>query len=136
MIGTAQQDAWLRAHKYAVLTTLRSDGSPTNSVVFCAYDGDTLYFSTMAGRLKARTVAATPRVAVTVLDEGPPHGYVTIEGTAAVQQTGRLDWHRRLMRAIRGDGWQEPADYAAQLERDGRVIIRVTPQRVHGVIFR
>ena len=40
MIGTAEQDAFIREHLYSVVTTLRRDGSPSNSVIFTVADGD------------------------------------------------------------------------------------------------
>ena len=46
MIGTPEQDNLVRALRWAVVTTLRADGSPANSVVFYAVDGDALIFST------------------------------------------------------------------------------------------
>jgi hypothetical protein len=40
-------------------------------VVFYAREGDTIFFSTTADRLKAR-VRKDPRIPITVLDEGAP----------------------------------------------------------------
>lgn len=40
MIGTAEQDAFINKNKWAVVTTLRKDGSPTSSVIFYAREGD------------------------------------------------------------------------------------------------
>ncbi len=72
MIGTAAQDAFVTSMKWASVTTLRKDGSPTSSIVFYAREGDTLIFSTTLSRLKAKTIRNNPRVALTVLDEGAP----------------------------------------------------------------
>ncbi len=136
MIGTAEQDAFVRKNKWAVVTTLRSDGSPTNSVIFYALEGDTLLFSTTRDRLKARTVRQDNRVAVTVLDEGAPYGYVTIEGTAALQEEDIVPGHVAINRAMRGKDFTPPDDFAERLDKQGRLLIRVTPARVHGVTDR
>ena len=56
MIGSTEQDAFVRAMRWCSVTTLRKDGSPTSSVVFYAVEGDELIFSTTADRLKARTL--------------------------------------------------------------------------------
>lgn len=137
MIGTEAQDAFVRRNKWGVVTTLRRDGSPTNSVIFYFLDGDTLVFSTTDDRLKAKTIRNDNRTAVTALDEGEPFGYVTIEGTAEVQETELVPGHVELNRAMRGDpAWEPPADFAERLSSQGRVLIRVHAERVHGVTNR
>lgn len=137
MIGTADQDAFVRRNRWGVVTTLRRDGSPSNSVIFYMLDGDTLVFSTTNDRLKAKSVRNDNRVAVTALDEGEPFGYVTIEGTADIQEQDLVDGHVRLNRAMRNNpDWQPPEGFAERLESQGRVLIRVNPERVHGVTNR
>jgi len=137
MIGTPEQDALLRQLRWAVVTTLRADGSPSSSVVFYAVDGDTIIFSTTADRLKARTLARDPRIALTALDEGPPHRFVTVEGRAVIERDGIVPGHVLVNRAMRRDpAWEPPAGFEERLRRDGRVIIRVYPQRVSGVTAR
>jgi len=51
MIGTAEQDAFINKNKWGVVTTLRADGTPSNSVIFYARDGDDLVFSTTKSRV-------------------------------------------------------------------------------------
>ena len=72
MIGTPEQDAFISANRWAVVTSMRADGTPTNSVIFYAREGDELIFSTTESRLKAKTIRNNPNVAITVLDEGAP----------------------------------------------------------------
>lgn len=136
MIGTPDQDAFINRNKWGVITTLRSDGSPTSSVIFYARDGDELIFSTTSSRLKAKTVRREPRVSLTVLDEGAPFGYVTVEGTATVQDTDIIPGHIRINEAMRGGPFEPPEGYVERLEREGRVIIRVKAERVSGVTNR
>lgn len=134
MIGTAEQDAFIDKNRWAVVTTLRRDGRPSNSVIFYAREGDELIFSTTMDRFKARTLRRDPRIAVTVLDEGAPHGYVTVEGTATIEDSDVVPGHVLVNRAMRGDReWQPPEGFRERLERDGRVIVRVTAERVSGV---
>ena len=134
MIGTADQDAFIDKNRWAVVTTLRRDGSPTSSVIFYAREGDELLFSTTSSRLKARTLRRDPRIAVAVLEEGAPHGFVTIEGTAVVQDEDVVPGHVLVNRAIRRDPtWTAPDGYAESLASDGRVVVRVTAERVSGV---
>lgn len=136
MIGTPEQDAFVRSNKWAVVTTLRADGSPTNSVIFYALDGDTILFSTTSDRLKARTIRDDPRVAITVLDEGKPFGYVTLEGNASLQHDDIVPGHVAINKAMRGGDFTPPDDYADRLAAQERLLVRLTPTRVHGVTNR
>ena len=137
MIGKPEQDAFVRAMKWASITSLRKDGSPTTSVVFYALDGDDILFSTTADRLKAKTLKRDPRAAVTVLDEGAPYRFVSIEGPATVEDQDIIPGHIAINRAMRAaPDWQPPDGYAETLRQQGRVIIRISPQRVSGVVNR
>ena len=137
MIGKPDQDAFVRSMKWAVVTSLRRDGSPTNSVVFYAVDGDDLIFSTTRDRLKAKTLARDPRAALGVLDEGAPYRFLSIEGTAVIEDGDIVPGHITVNRAMRGiPDWDPPAGYLETLRSQGRVIIRVTPERVSGVVSR
>lgn len=137
MIGTPEQDAFVRSMKWASITSLRKDGSPTTSVVFFGVDGDDLLFSTTKDRLKAKTLQSDPRAVVTVLDEGAPYRFASIEGRANVEAEDIIPGHIAVNRAMRGVAdWQPPEGYAETLRSQGRVIIRVTPQHVSGVVNR
>ena len=137
MIGTAEQDALVRELRWAVVTTLRKDGTPSNSVIFYAVDGDEIIFSTTKDRVKAKTLKRNPRIAVTALDEGAPHRFVTVEGTASVVDEDIVPGHILINRAMRKDpNWEPPEGYAAGLYTAGRVVVRVTSERVSGVVRR
>lgn len=137
MIGNAQQDEFVSKMRWAVVTTLRRDGSPASSVVFYAREGDTLVFSTTMDRLKAKTLQHDPRVAVTVLDEGAPFGFVTIEGRATLHQEALVADHVMVNRAMRNDpNWNAPEGFEERLRNEGRVIVRVKAERVSGVVNR
>ena len=137
MIGTPEQDALVRELRWAVVTTLRKDGSPSNSVIFYAVDGDELIFSTTNDRIKAKTLRRDPRIAVTALDEGAPHRFVTIEGTATIVEDDIVPGHVLINRTMRNDPDLEPPEgYVAGLRSAGRVVIRVAANRVSGVVRR
>lgn len=137
MIGNEEQDAFINRNKWAVVTTLRKDGSPTSSVIFFVREGDTLLFSTTESRLKTRTVRRDPRVSLTVLDEGAPFGFVNVEGNATIETDELVANHVKLNRAMRSDpAWEPPAGYEDRLRAEGRLMIRVTPDRVSGVTNR
>lgn len=137
MIGNAEQDAFIRSMKWCTVTTLRQDGSPSTSVLFFGLDGDELLLSTTKDRLKAKTLQRDPRIAVTVLDEGAPYRFVSIEGTARIDEEDIVPGHVVVNRAMRGiPDWTPPAGYEETLKSQGRVLIRVTPKRVSGVVRR
>lgn len=140
MIGTPNQDAFLNRTKMAVVTTLRKDGSPASSVIFFARDGDTLFFSTTASRFKARSLANDARIAITAVEDPPAYGYVTVEGTATILSPEHGDDiitpHLKLQETMTGQPVQVSDQLRERLAREGRVIVRVTPTRVHGVTER
>ncbi len=140
MIGTEAQDGFINKNKWAVVTTLRKDGSPASSVVFYAREGDTLLFSTTEQRTKARTLRHDPRITLTALDEGAPFGFVTVEGTATVHPVATDPWalegHYLILKAMRGPDATPPAGYRERLLAEGRVIVKITPARISGVPHR
>lgn len=137
MIGKPEHDAFVRAMKWCVVTSLRKDGSPTNSVVFYALDGDDIIFSTTADRLKAKTLKRDARAAVTILDEGAPYRFVTVEGPALVESEDIVSGHIAINRVMRSaPDWQPPEGYLDLLQTQKRVIVRVRAERVSGVVNR
>ena len=81
--------------------------------------------------------ARDPRAVVTVLDEGAPYRYVSVEGRATVERDDIIPGHISVNRVMRNSpDWQPPEGYLETLRSQGRVIIRVTPQRVSGVVNR
>lgn len=136
MIGTPEQDAFITENRWAVVTTIRADGTPANSVVFYAREGDELIFSTTADRLKAKTIARNPNIALTVLDEGAPFRFVTVEGRATIQTEEIVPGHVAVNRAMRRQEFSPPEGYEAGLKAAGRVLIRLKATRVSGVTNR
>jgi PPOX class probable F420-dependent enzyme len=136
LIGTPQQDAFIRKNRWAVVTTLRKDGSPSNSVVYYAHDGDEVIFSVTTSRLKAKTLLRDPRIAITCLDDGKPYGYVTVEGTVTIVSDDIVPGHVAINRVIRGRSFEPPEGFEARLRKEGRVLVRVHADRVSSVIHQ
>lgn len=136
MIGTPEQDAFINEQRWAVVTSLRGDGTPANSVVFYAREGDEIFFSTTADRLKAKTVQRDPRIAITILDEGAPFRFVTLEGAATIQTENIVAGHVAVNKAMRRTEFSPPEGFEERLQRDGRLLIRLKPERVSGVVNR
>lgn len=136
MIGTPEQDAFINEQRWAVVTSLRSDGTPTNSVVFYAREGDEIFFSTTGDRLKAKTVRNDSRIAITILDEGAPFRFVTIEGNAIIKTEGIVPGHVAVNKAMRRAEFTPPEGFEERLKKDGRLLICLKPTRVSGVVNR
>ena len=136
MIGTAEQDAFINANRWAVVTSIRRDGTPTNSVIFYAREGDELIFSTTETRLKAKTIRRNPNIAITILDEGAPFRFVTVEGKATIQAEDIVPGHVAVNKAMRREDFTPPEGFEAGLKAAGRVLIRLKATRVSGVTNR
>ena len=127
-------DEFLSAHRWAVLTTLRGTGDPVNSVVAYAREGGNFIVSTPGVTFKRRFIDADPRVNLTAISNAEPFNFVAIEGMATVQTDDLLEATRSVFAAIADTGWEEPEDLERWLAQQKRVILRITPKRVTGVI--
>jgi PPOX class probable F420-dependent enzyme len=116
----------LDGRNFATVATLNQDGGPQTSVVWIARDGDTVLFSTAAGRQKARNLARDPRVSVTVYDVANPYRSVDIRGTAELTEDPQKSLPRTLSHKYLGE--DPPAEPADML----RLIVRVTPRKITG----
>ena len=135
MIGdNSDWDDFISAHRWAVLTTLRGNGQPNSSVVAYARDGDELLISTPGGTFKHRSIAADERVNLCVISNSEPFNFVAIEARAAATRENLEADTKKVFANIADAGWSEPEDLPAWLEQQQRVILRLTPTRVYGVI--
>jgi PPOX class probable F420-dependent enzyme len=110
---------------FAAAATLNPDGGPQTSVVWIARDGDTVLFSTTAGRRKARNLARDPRVSLTVFDAGNPYRSVEIRGIAELDEDPSKTLPTTLSRKYLGE------DPPAESDEVIRLIVRVRPQRIN-----
>ena len=135
VIGTNEQfDQFISDHRWAVVTTLRTSGQPSSSVVAYARDGDTLVISTPGMTLKRKTLEADGRITLCILTNSEPFNFVTIEGTASLEHDNLVENTRKVFANIADTGYTEPDDLEGWLRDQERVIIRVHPERVSGVI--
>ncbi|MDA0978648.1 MAG: pyridoxamine 5'-phosphate oxidase family protein [Proteobacteria bacterium] len=127
-------DEFLSEYRWAVLTSLRSNGQPVSSVVAYARDGDDLIVSTPGATFKRSSIERDSRVNLCVINNEQPFNFVAIEGEAVVEKTRLVETTRLVFKNIEGSGYQEPEDLEAWLDMQDRVIIRIRPVRVTGVI--
>jgi PPOX class probable F420-dependent enzyme len=127
-------DEFLSEYRWAVLTTLRASGDPVSSVVAYARDGDELVISTPGMTFKRRTLEKDNRVNLCVINNEEPFNFVSIEGTATIETDDLVRVTRLVFKNIEATGYQEPEDFENWLETQQRVILRIKPERVYGVI--
>lgn len=121
---------FLRTHHRAVLATYRRDGSVQLSPVLCAVDGDgRVVISTRATTVKARHLERTPRAFLCAFTDAFFGPWVQVEGPVEIVRLPEavdalVDYYRRV--AGEHPNWD---DYRAAMERDQRVLLRLTVER-------
>jgi PPOX class probable F420-dependent enzyme len=118
---TEQQAQLLLDPNFAVVATVRPDGTPQTSVVWIDWDGENAVFNTKRARAKGRNLERNPRVSITVIDMKEPYRYVEVEGEAVLDHEGANEHIHKLSRKYRGVDYPDPTD---------RVLVRVRPERV------
>jgi PPOX class probable F420-dependent enzyme len=123
--------SFIREHHRAVFATRRRDGSPQMSIVACNVDGDgKVVVSTRETAVKTKNVRRDRRVSICVLpDDGWRGPWIQVDGTAEVLSLPEameplVDYYRTT--AGEHPDWD---DYRAAMERDRRVLLRVTLER-------
>ncbi len=107
---------------YAVVTTVRPDGSPHSTVVWIERDGDVPSFNTAYGRTKPTNLERDPRVSVLVVAPAFYH-WISVSGRAELTTDGADEQIDRLSRKYDGKPW----DFVAGQRR---VRVRVVPEHV------
>jgi PPOX class probable F420-dependent enzyme len=111
----------------AVLATLKQDGSPQLSPVTVGVDAEErVIISTRQTAYKVRHVRRDPRVWLCVFPPGFYGQWVQLEGTAEIVELPEaMDGLIAYYRGISGEhpDWDE---YRAAMERDQRLLLRVT----------
>jgi PPOX class probable F420-dependent enzyme len=129
-MDVAEAVRFVADHHDAVLATRRRDGSTQLSPITCGVDDDGhVIISTRATAVKTKNIRRDPNVALCVVSDGFYGEWVQIDGTAEVvslpdAMEGLVDYYRRI--SGEHPDWD---DYRAAMERDQRVLIRITPTR-------
>jgi PPOX class probable F420-dependent enzyme len=129
-VDIARATGFISAHPRAVLATTRADGRPQLSPVVAAVDDSgRILISTREPAIKARNLARDPRASLCVLNDGFFGEWVQAEGTAELIRLPDAmplleDYYRRI--SGEHSDW---ADYRAAMNRDRRLIIRITVDR-------
>jgi PPOX class probable F420-dependent enzyme len=127
-LGTARE--FLRAHHRAVLATSRADGRPQLSPVAATVDDEgRVLISTREAAIKTRNLRRDPRASLCVLNDGFFGEWIQVEGTAEI--ISLPDAMEILVSYYRAVGGEHPDwdEYRAAMEREHRVIVRITMTR-------
>ncbi len=130
----ADHDQFITDHRWGVLTTLRIDGHPVSSVVAYARQQDTVVISTPGTTFKRKSLDRDPRATLCIVTNQEPFNFVSIEGRVEVETTDLVANTRLVFQNIADSEYSEPDDLQAWLDAQQRVIIRIHPDRVYGVI--
>ena len=127
---TDDQATYLRERQVGVLATSKKDGSPQQAMITYLFDDSHIVISTLKTSAKIHNIRRQPRVSLLVPDGKQQ---VIAYGTAEVLDGRERDRYIMAIREHQGDPL--PADYDLdrfheRLNELGRVIIRITPQRV------
>jgi len=118
---------YVRTHHNAVLATLKKDGTPQLSPVTAGVDADgRVIISTREAAYKVRHIRRDPRVFLCVVPDAFFGRWAQVDGTAEIVELPEaMDGLIGYYRDISGEhpDWD---DYRAAMERDQRVLIRVT----------
>jgi PPOX class probable F420-dependent enzyme len=120
---------FVRPRHRMVLVTTRADGRPQLSPVTGGVDDGTIVVSSYPQRAKVANLRKRPAASVLVLSDEFNDAWVQIDGTAAIlDDEAAVEALVSYFRCIAGehDDWDE---YRAAMRRQGKVLIRITPQR-------
>ena len=107
-----------------------ADGRPLVAPVWFVLDGDDLLFNTGRNTAKGRAIARDPRLVVCVDSEGPPFGFVQVQGVASVSEDlGELvgsatDIGRRYM------GDERAEEFGKRNGVPGELVVRLRATKV------
>jgi PPOX class probable F420-dependent enzyme len=118
---------FIRSQHHAVLGTLKADGTPQLSPVTVGVDSDgRVVISTRQTAYKVRNIRRDSRVWLCALPDGFFGQWAQLEGTAEILELPEamealVEYYRRI--SGEHPDWD---DYRAAMERDRRVLLRIT----------
>ena len=124
------QAEFLRHPYYAVLSTLRDDGTPHQTVVWVDTDDGDVLVNTAEGRAKPRHMRANPNVSVAVVDPADGYHSLVVTGKAELSHEGADAHIDKLAKK-----YLDADTYPFRKEGEVRVIVRIRPDRIETAGF-
>ena len=119
------QAEFLNNAYYGVVTTIRPDGSPHQTVVWVDADNGDLLFNTAEGRAKPKNLRANPHVALTVVNPANGYHWVGVSGTAELYHDGADAEIDKLAKK-----YLDADSYPFRKEGEVRVNVRIHADRI------
>ena len=123
----AAMDAFLAEPRNAMVAAVRKDGRPQMTPNWFLWQDGKFYISTTKTRAKFRLFSRDPRVQLAI-DDSTGFRYVIVNGVVAIEDD--TDSGLPFFRALRhkhGRDEQSEDDLRAEMIRDERVLLVVTP---------
>jgi PPOX class probable F420-dependent enzyme len=108
-----------------IVTTLRDDGSPHNTVVWVDVEDGVPSFNTALGRAKPKHIEKDPRAALIVVDPTDSFKWIAVDGKAELTTDGADSQIDKLAKKYLGVD-----EYPYRNDAEQRVKVRITPEHV------
>ena len=122
---TDSQKQFLEQPYVGVVTTLRKDGSPHNTVVWVDVEDGVPSFNTALGRAKPRHLEQDARAGLIVVHPTDMYKWLAVDGRAEVTTEGADAQIDKLAKKYLGVD-----DYPNRVEGEVRVTVRIIPKYV------
>jgi PPOX class probable F420-dependent enzyme len=121
---------WVRHNHRAVVSTLRADGRPALTPVSVGAEGDKIVISTREPSMKVKHLRRDPRIWLCLMNDGFFGEFFVVQGDVEIvplpeAMDGLVEYYRNI--SGEHPDWD---DYRAAMERDQRVLLRITPTYV------
>lgn len=136
MLGSVEQDDFVSRSIIAIVATVRSDGSPSSSMVSFARRGDHLFFTTTIDRAKGKMLARDPGAGLTVLNPHEPWSFVSVDGDGMIHRDNPLELRELVLSSVDHPDYPwTRSDVESMISGPGRAMFELIPTRVSGVVF-
>ncbi|MEM7098992.1 MAG: PPOX class F420-dependent oxidoreductase [Pseudomonadota bacterium] len=131
-MDTAEWKAFIQSgSRTGKVSTIRADGSPHCVPVWFIFRDEKITFMTWHNSYKAKHIAKDNRISIAVDSEIFPYHFVTIEGTAEIEEPSMEDLYnvskQIAQRYVPEDRVEE---YAKRNAVQGEVLVHVIPTKV------
>jgi PPOX class probable F420-dependent enzyme len=128
----AQRDEFLADRRYAILTTLRADGTPVSVPVWYEWDRSTLRMFCHQASGKMRRLKQDARASVLVVNHpDEPENWVAFDGRISIHQEGGLELAERVFDLYYppGDGRRSELESWRKMKNEWR-LLELTPDAI------
>ena len=127
MTDIEAMNTFMAEPRNAIVAGIRADGRPHLTPNWFLFDGERFFISTTKDRAKYRIFSNDPRVQL-IIDDVTGFRYVVVDGQAEVSEDNEFGLpYFKALRNKHGRFEQDDTDLLAEMQRDGRVLLIVTP---------